>query len=383
MFSLHAATKPDTVADTAILDEDDDTMSQAITTLDSYRLLGRSGLRVSPLCLGTMTFGSDWGWGADDATSDAIFQAYAERGGNFVDTANFYTNGTSEEIVGRCIAGDRERFILSTKYTLNTRRGDPNAGGNHRKNMMQSVEASLKRLGTDYIDLYWVHAWEYRTPIDEVMRALDDLVRQGKVLYVGASDFPAWKVAEANTLAELRGWSRFIGLQVEYSLAMRDIERDLIPMAMELGLGVTPWSPLAGGLLTGKYRREDIAQRQQANAAGALDAFGGQQRLLLPDERQLTIADEVKAIAEEVGRSPAQVALNWTLTRPGVTSTILGARHVAQIEDNLGALAFTLDDEQLMRLDQISRIDLGFPHDFITGPFVNDIITGGTSVATR
>ncbi|EPC03162.1 hypothetical protein L861_22905 [Litchfieldella anticariensis FP35 = DSM 16096] len=358
-------------------------MSQPITTLDSYRLLGRSGLRVSPLCLGTMTFGSDWGWGADEATSEAIFRAYAEKGGNFIDTANFYTNGSSEKIVGRCIAGDRDRFVLATKYTLNTRCGDPNAGGNQRKNMVQSVEASLKRLGTDYIDLYWVHAWEYRTPVDEVMRALDDLVRQGKVLYIGASDFPAWKVSEANTLAELRGWSRFIGLQVEYSLAMRDIERDLVPMATELGLGVTPWSPLAGGLLTGKYSRADIERQQRANEAGELDVFNNQQRVLLPNERQLSIADEVRAIAEEVDRSPAQVALNWTLTRPGVTSTILGARRVEQLQDNLGALDFSLSDEQLTRLNEISQIELGFPHDFITGEFVNDIITGGATIASR
>nr|WP_163500867.1 aldo/keto reductase [Halomonas socia] len=355
-------------------------MNRPITTLDTYQLLGRSGLRVSPLCLGTMTFGSDWGWGADEATSEAIFRAYAERGGNFIDTANFYTAGTSERIVGRCIAGDRDRFVLSTKYTLNMRPGDPNAGGNHRKSLVQAVEASLKRLGTDYIDLYWVHAWEYRTPIDEVMRALDDLVRQGKVLYVGASDFAAWKVAEANTLAELMGWSRFIGLQVEYSLARRDSERDLIPMAAELGLGVMPWSPLAGGLLTGKYTREDIERQRHASESGELSAFGGQQRLLLPSERQLSIADAVQAIAEELERTPAQVALGWLLTRPAVASPIMGARHLAQLEDNLGALHVPFSDDQLVRLDRLSQVDLGFPHDFITSPFVNDNVTGGARI---
>lgn len=356
-------------------------MSKPLTSLDSYRLLGRSGLRVSPLCLGTMTFGTDWGWGADAETSHAIFRAYTERGGNFIDTANFYTDGSSERIVGECIADERERYVLATKYTLNTRRGDPNAGGNHRKNMIQAVEASLKRLGTDYIDLYWVHAWEYRTPIDEVMRALDDLVRQGKILYVGASDFPAWKVAQANTLAELMGWSRFIGLQVEYSLAMRDIERDLAPMAVEMGLGVTPWSPLAGGLLTGKYTREELERQRQA--AGEHDAFNSSNRLMAADERKLVIVDTVDAVAKEIGRTPAQVALNWTLTRPGVASTILGARRVEQIEDNLGALDFTLDDEQLARLDDASRIELGFPHDFITGGFVDDIVTGGSDIAPQ
>ncbi|QTP57814.1 aldo/keto reductase [Billgrantia antri] len=355
-------------------------MNRPITSLDSYRLLGRSGLRVSPLCLGTMTFGSEWGWGADEATSEAIFRAYAERGGNFIDTANFYTEGTSERIIGRCIANDRDRFVLSTKYTLNMRHGDPNAGGNHRKSLMQAVEASLKRLGTDYIDLYWVHAWEYRTPIEEVMRALDDLVRQGKVLYLGASDFPAWKVAEANTLAELMGWSRFIGLQVEYNLVQRDSERDLVPMAAELGLGVMPWSPLAGGLLTGKYTRNDIERQRHASESGELLAFGGQQRLLLPSERQLAIADAVREIAEELACAPAQVALGWLLTRPTVTCPIVGARYLAQLEDNLGALDVPFSDGQLARLDRLSRVELGFPHDFITSQFVNENVTGGARI---
>lgn len=358
-------------------------MSYLPTTLDSYRLLGHSGLRVSPLCLGTMTFGTDWGWGADEAVSESIFRAYAERGGNFIDTADFYTDGSSEKIVGRCIAGDRDRFVLSTKYTLNRRRGDPNAGGNHRKNMMRAVEASLLRLDTDYIDLYWVHAWEYRTPVDEVMRALDDLVRQGKVLYVGASDFPAWKVAQANTLAELRGWSRFIGLQVEYSLASRDIERDLMPMAVELGLGVMPWSPLAGGLLTGKHTGADLERQRQLIASGEADPFGSPQRLLATDARRMAIAETVCAVAEEAGRSPAQVALNWTLTRPGIASTIIGARRLEQLEDNLSALDFVLDGEQRLRLEESSRIELGFPHAFITGSFVNDNINGGAKIPAQ
>ncbi|MEX0774449.1 MAG: aldo/keto reductase [Phycisphaeraceae bacterium] len=357
--------------------------SGSFTTLDNYRLLGRSGLRVSPLCLGTMTFGLDWGWGCDEETSHAIFRAYADAGGNFVDTANFYTNGSSEKIVGKCIGHDRARFVLATKYTLNTNRGDPNAGGNHRKNMMQSVEASLTRLATDYIDLYWVHAWEYRTPIDEVMRGLDDLVRQGKVLYLGASDFPAWKAAQGNTMAELLGWSRFIGLQVEYSLAMRDIERDLVPMAVELGLGITPWSPLAGGVLTGKYTRKDIKKQQQRAASAKYDPFDSTQRMLVLTEERLAIADAVKAIAKETGRTSAQVALNWTLTRPGVCSTILGARKVSQIEDNLGALDFTLSPAHLQRLNDVSKIDLGFPHSFVTGGFVNDIVTGGAKVESQ
>ena len=223
-----------------------------------YTLLGRSGLRVSELCLGAMTFGEAWGWGAPEDVCRQQLELFWDRGGNFIDTANAYTNGQSEEILGRLLEGRREQTVLATKFTVNTREGDPNAGGNARKNMIQAVEASLRRLRTDYIDLYWVHAWDKLTPIEEVMRAFDDLVRSGKVLYVGVSDYPASKVAQANTLAELRGWSSFVGLQILYNLVSRDAERELIPMARDLGLGVTPWSPLARGVLTGKYSREDL-----------------------------------------------------------------------------------------------------------------------------
>ena len=218
-----------------------------------YRLLGKSGLRVSELCLGTITFGEEMGWGAPKEESRKVYDAFLEAGGNFIDTANVYTNGTSETFLGEFIKGHRERLVLATKYSLSPPRNDPNAAGNHRRNMMQAVEASLRRLQTDYIDLYWLHIWDQLTPVEEVMRAFDDLVRQGKILYAGVSDMPAWIVAKANTLADLRDWTPFVGLQIECSLIERTPERELLPMASSLGLGVTAWSPLAGGVLTGKY----------------------------------------------------------------------------------------------------------------------------------
>src|ERR671933_1910758 len=228
-----------------------------------YQLLGKSGLRVPELCLGAMTFGEEWGWGASKEECYKIFNAYVDAGGNFIDTANKYTEGTSEKYIGEFIASDRDRFVLATKYTSNTRRGDPNAGGNHRKNMIQSLEASLKRLNTDYIDLYWVHAWDPLTPIEEMMRALDDMVRAGKVLYIGISDAPAWTVSQADTLANLKGWTEFAGLQIEYSFIERTPERELLPMADALDIGVTAWYPLGGGVLTGKYNKNNNEQQQQ------------------------------------------------------------------------------------------------------------------------
>jgi len=220
-----------------------------------YYLLGKSGLRVSEICLGTMTFGNEWGWGASKDESRKIFDAYVDAGGNFIDTANIYTEGTSEKYIGDFISSDRDRFVIATKYTSNTRVGDPNSGGNHRKNMVQSLEASLKRLNTDYIDLYWVHAWDPTTPVEEMMRALDDMVKSGKILYIGISDAPAWIVSQANTLANLKGWTEFVGIQIEYSLIERTSERELIPMANALDIGITAWSPLGSGVLTGKYNK--------------------------------------------------------------------------------------------------------------------------------
>jgi len=340
--------------------------------IDYYRLLGRSGLRVSPLCLGTMTFGEEWGWGSNKDEARKVFDAYAAHGGNFIDTANFYTGGTSESFIGDFLDGRRDQFVLATKFSLTMRAGDPNASGNHRKNVRQALEASLKRLKSDYVDLYWLHIWDKITPIQEVMQALDDAVRSGKVLYVGVSDMPAWKVAQGNTLATLRGWSPFVALQIEYSLIERTPERDLIPMAMDLGLGVTPWSPLGGGILTGKYRKKD----GQAKRLDPTSEFG-QMKLT---ERNLAIADEVVKIAQELERSPAQVAINWLVNRPGVTSTIIGARRVQQLEDNLAAVDFQLSPEHVERLDQVSRIELGFPHDFLNIPSVRHNMTSGTKI---
>ncbi len=342
-----------------------------LNSLDQYRLLGRSGLRVSPLCLGAMTFGEDWNSGANKEESRKVFDRYMERGGNFIDTANIYTNGTSETFLGEFLSGQRDKFVLATKFTSNMRKGDPNAGGNGRKNIHQSIEASLGRLKTDYIDLYWLHAWDGLTPAEETMRALDDLVQAGKILYIGVSDMPAWKVAQSNTLAALRGWSPYVALQIEYSLIERTVERDLIPMALDMGLGVTPWSPLGSGILTGKYSKDG------GKSAGERRLKEDNTKL---NERNLRIAERVQRVAKEAGRSPAQVALNWVAGRPGVTSTILGARRVDQLDDNLGCLDFTLSPERRASLDEASRIDLGFPHDFLGSESIKNVITGGARI---
>jgi aryl-alcohol dehydrogenase-like predicted oxidoreductase len=332
----------------------------------NYQLLGKSGLRVSELGLGTMTFGEDWGWGANKEESRKMFDAFAGAGGNFIDTADGYTSGTSEKMVGEFVASDRERFVVATKYSFNSKPGDPNAGGNHRKHMVEALNGSLKRLGTDYIDLYWVHAWDELTPVEEVMRGLDDLVRAGKVLYVGISDAPAWWIARANTIAELRGWTPFIGLQIEYNLAERTPERELIPMARALGLGVTAWSPLASGLLTGKYLQKGSEERR-------LDKAPSFEQL---SHRNVAIAKLVVQIGREVGKSPAQVALNW-LRSKGSLIPILGARNSAQFDDNLGCVTWPLDEQQRARLEEVSRIELGFPTDFLHRKEVRDFLHGG------
>jgi aryl-alcohol dehydrogenase-like predicted oxidoreductase len=351
-------------------------------TLDTYRLLGRSGLRVSPLALGTMTFGTDWGWGADATEARRIFDAYLDRGGNFIDTANQYTNGTAEKFVGEFVREKREQLVIATKYTLPLRAGDPNAGGNHRKSMVRSVESSLQRLQTDYIDLLYLHAWDFLTPVEEILRAMDDLVRAGKLLYVGISDAPAWQVARMQTIADLRGWSPLIALQVEYNLIERTIERDLAPMAREMGLGVIPWSPLASGVLTGKYSRADLdAGSGVASAAGSRKNVAAAQDAL--NARGLDIADVVKAVAQELGKSPAQIALAWTLLNPAVTAPIIGARTLKQLEDNLGALDVAFTDDQRRRLDEISAIELGFPHAMLARPMTRAVMFGDLKIAPR
>lgn len=331
-----------------------------------YRLLGRSGLRVSELALGTMTFGEAWGWGASRDECRRMFDAYAAAGGNFLDTANRYTEGESERIVGELVAPDRDHWVVATKYTLFDRPGDPSFSGNHRKNLVRSLEESLRRLGTDRVDLFWVHMWDFTTPIEEVMRALDDQVRLGKVLYVGISDTPAWVVSRANLLAELRGWSPFVALQVRYSLIDRAVERELLPMARALDLAVTPWSVLGAGVLTGKYNAEAAPEQGRAKEGAA------------KVERNLRIASAVVDVAREIGCTPSQVAVRWVMDRRGVVIPLIGARTLSQLEDNLGALDVRLSPEQTARLDGASAFDLGFPGDFWFEPFVRELAYGGT-----
>jgi aryl-alcohol dehydrogenase-like predicted oxidoreductase len=341
-------------------------------SLDKYVTLGRSGLRVSPLCLGAMTFGEDLGWGSSVEESQQIMDRYTELGGNFIDTANFYTKSHSEKIIGDHIGqhpARRDRLVIATKFSGNLYPGDPNGGGSGRKSIVSACENSLRRLQTDYIDLYWLHNWDVHTPIDETMAALDDLVRQGKVRYIGVSDTPAWKVAEANVIARFRGWSSFIGLQIEYSLLERTVEQELVPMALELGLGITPWSPLKSGALSGKYTRENAGQAK-ADRGFFIDSFLG--------EKTYAIVDELALIAKAHDSTVARVALSWVQSQPGVTSTIIGARRLSQLEDNVKALDVTITAEELARLDAISKPPLGFPHGML--PWFPGIHNGGTSV---
>lgn len=353
------------------------------TSLKSYRLLGRSGLRVSPLALGAMTFGTEWGWGSDEADTRRIFDTYVDRGGNFIDTANQYTNGTSERLLGLCAKGKRDPLVIATKYSLSTQSGDPNAGGNHRKNMIRSVEDSLKRLGTDYIDLFFLHAWDFTTSVEEVLRGMEDLVRAGKVTYLGLSDIPAWQASRMQAIADLRGWTPIVAMQIEYSLIERTVERDLIPMAREMGMGVIPWSPLGSGVLSGKYSRADLVEGEQAVAGAA----GTRRNVAVANEalseRGITIAEEVKAVATEIGASAAQVAIAWTLRNPAVTAPIIGARTLAQLEDNLRALDVRLDASQWARLDAVSRVELGFPHDLLKRPMMEEILFTGVEPIRR
>ena len=331
----------------------------------NYRIFGKTGLRVSELCLGTMTFGTEWALGTDKEESQKIFDLFAGKGGNFLDTANRYTEGTSERWLGEFIHSDRHHFVVSTKYTLRDRSGDPNFAGNHRKNMMRSVEDSLRRLDTEFIDILWVHAWDFITPVEEVLRGLDDLVRSGKVHYIGISDTPAWVVSQANTMAELRGWTAFAGLQIEYSLLQRAPERDLLPMAKHFGMAVTPWGSIGGGALTGKYLKGETGRVIETSARR--------------NDRANAIATLVLEQAEHLGVSPSQVAINWTRQRqPGLTVIpIIGARKAAQLEDSLGCVDVQLPDETLQALDAASAIELGFPHDFLASDNIRDIVFSG------
>jgi aryl-alcohol dehydrogenase-like predicted oxidoreductase len=335
-----------------------------------YRLLGNSGLRVSEAALGTMTFGDDWGWGTARDEARKVYDAFREAGGNFIDTANIYTNGTSESFLGEFMEGHRQSVVLATKYTNAFPGTDPNAAGNQRKNMMQAVEASLKRLRTEYIDLYWVHIWDQITPVEEVMRGLDDLVRAGKVLYTGISDAPAWWIAQANTLAHFRGWSPFVGLQIEYSLIERSVERELIPMAKALNIGVTAWSPLAGGVLTGKYHGIGTPEQGRMNNDMLKDYMPERQRT----ER---IVAAVKSVSDQTGRGMAQVALAWLRHRPVPVIPIIGARKLSQFQDNLASFDATLSPDQLKALDEASAIEPGFPYDMYAKAMPRAICYGG------
>src|SRR5665213_528753 len=327
--------------------------------LDHYITLGRSGLRVSPLCLGTMTFGEDRGWGSSEAESVSLLERYFALGGNFIDTANAYTFGHSEAILGSYLSASpakRQQLVLATKFFGSMQVGNPNAGGAGRKSMVWACEESLRRLRTDYIDLYWMHCWDYHSPIEETMRALDDLVRTGKVRYIGFSDTPAWKTAQAQVLAHFRGWTPLIGLQIEYSLLERSVEGELIPMALELGLGILPWSPLKSGILSGKYRRSD----QGKVAAGRGDRVDS-----ALNARAYEVIELLVQIAADIGSTAARVALSWLRTRVGVASTIIGARTAEQLEENLGSLSVSLDSPQLDRLSQLTEPQLNFPAAFL------------------
>jgi aryl-alcohol dehydrogenase-like predicted oxidoreductase len=341
-------------------------------SLDHYRTLGRSGLRVSPLCLGAMTFGEELGWGSSVEESQHIIDRYVELGGNFIDTANLYTKSHSEKIIGDHIgrhSDKRDRLVIATKFSGNLYPGDPNAGGSSRKAIIDSCNHSLRRLQTDYIDLYWLHNWDKHTPIEETMAALDTLVKAGKVRYIGVSDTPAWKVAQANVIAQFRGWSSFIGTQIEYSLLERSVEQELVPMARELELGITPWSPLKRGVLSGKYTRVTAATVQNDRGAMVAAAL---------NEKSFALIDLLEEIARVHDTTVARVALAWIRTQPGVTSTIIGARRIAQLEDNVQSLVVHLTADDLARLDAMTKPAFGFPQNM--EPIFPGIHNGGTTV---
>jgi len=331
-----------------------------------YQVFGNSGLKVSEFCLGAMTFGEEWGWGSAVAESRAVFDAFAEAGGNFIDTADVYTGGTSERLVGDFIRADRDHFVIATKFTAAPRAGDPNAAGNSRKNMRRCLEASLQRLGTDYVDVYWVHAWDFLTPIEEVMQSFDDLVREGKVLYVGISDAPAWVISRAQTLAELRGRTPLAAIQIPYSLSERGVEGEFFPMADALDLAVCCWSPLDQGRLTGKFSRGDNVDSLRSRTHGGR----------IPEAKAPVIA-ELEAVAKELGCNPSQLALRWLRQRSPRAIPILGARTLAQARDNLGAVDVTIPAELFERLERVSRPRLGFPHDLLASPAQTAFTYGG------
>ncbi len=346
--------------------------------MDEYTTLGRSGLIVSPFCLGTMTFGNDR-WGSSDEESRRIFDRYVEEGGNFLDCADGYAEGKSEEVLGRFIAESklRDKMVLATKFTFAAQEGNPNSGGNGRKNIYRALEGSLRRLKTDFVDLYWMHVWDMITPVQEVVETLSTLVRAGKIRYYGFSDVPAWYAARAVTLAQERGLEPPIALQLEYSLVERSIEREHIPAARELGLGICPWSPLASGFLTGKYTREGASSSQGSRLHVLKDSNNPVFNKFT--EQNWKVLDALQEVAKQLGRSPAQVALNWVATQPGVTSTIIGATKLKQLEDNLAALSFEIPPELRQKLNEAGELEPIHPYMFF-GDVLQARVRGGVKV---
>jgi len=346
-----------------------------------YYTLGNSGLKVSRLALGAMTFGTEWGWGTDKTAARALFDTYVEAGGNFFDTADAYTGGTSETWLGAFIAerGLRDKAVISTKFSMNLEGPDPNTGGNGRKNIVRALDASLKRLGTDYVDLYILHCWDRLTPPEEVMRTLDDLVRAGKVRHVGLSDVPAWYASRAQAVAEFRGFEPISTLQLEYSLVERNIEHEFVPFGTRHGAGIMVWSPLGSGLLSGKYHSGDARK-----VSGRLETVRGTTNPGFQkfNDRNWAIVAELEKVSAMLGRSMAQVALNWVATQPGVASTIIGATRVEQLQDNLGALDFEISTELRARLELVSRPVVPFPYSFF-GSEIQGGISGGATIGSK
>jgi aryl-alcohol dehydrogenase-like predicted oxidoreductase len=347
--------------------------------LNEYVTLGRTGLRVSPLTLGTMTFGNDR-WGSDDATSRAIFDRFVADGGNVLDCADVYSGGKSEELLGRFVAesGQRDKLVVATKFTFNPQDGNPNSGGNGRKNIYRAIDSSLQRLKMDYVDLYWLHVWDTVTPVEEVVDTLTTLARDGKIRYYGFSDVPAWYAAKAQTLAHYSNREPAAALQLEYSLVERTIEREHIPAAKELGMGVCPWSPLASGFLAGKYARDLGADSSKGSRLEVLKNANNPAFKKFTD-KNWTVLDAVLSVAKEVGRPAAQVALNWVVTQPGVTSTIIGATRLAQLGDNLAALSFEIPGDLRQQLDAASALDPAHPYMFFSG-VLQERIHGGVPI---
>lgn len=347
--------------------------------LNEYTTLGRSGLFVSRFCFGAMTFGTEWGFGADEGASREMFHRFLDAGGNFFDTADIYNGGGSEELLGKFVAEHklRDRAVIATKFAHNMHPGNPNAGGNGRKNIYRALERSLRRLKTDYIDLYFLHVWDVVTPVEEVISTLTDLVRSGKIRYYGFSDTPAWYIARAQTLAEKEGKERLIALQLEYSLAERNIEREHIPAAQELGIAVCPWGPLASGLLSGKYKREGSGLQGQGRLAKTKGS--GRSSSTSLSDRDWHLIDVLMDVATKIGKTPAQVALNWVVTQPGITSVTLGATKMAQLEDNFGAIEFVIPPDLRALLDQASALEPMHPYNFFA-PTIQAFLTGGDSV---